>query len=372
MQTGPAVYARNLWEAFRDDPDLDFHLIVPEAKESHPKLHTVGTFAGSTRQYSELGKAALRLAHSFGHPPILHANAAHSMESIRMYSGPLLVQVNDYEAASAWRALPRNLAFVGMRRACVLCWRNAQERKVLPQAALVICNSEFTRDCVQRAYGIAAEQTRVVYKAVRLDEFRPPAELPPDPLPDRPKSHRLIFAGVDWKRKGLDLLLRALVRVRKHDPATLAVAGCPDSATRRYFRRLSNKLRLEEAVYFVGKLDRDMLRRHYWHADMLVLPSRQEALGIVLLEAAAAGLPIVTTNVGGIPELTEHLPSVFSCAPRVESIAQAIRRGLAVGSQPVALPSEFVSKFHVSRLIGEVRKVYREILATQPAAKTIS
>lgn len=103
--------------------------------------------------------------------------------------------------------------------------------------------------------------------------------------------------------KSLDVLLRAvaLVRTAGHD-AALTVIG--DGTERPALERLTRELGLETAVTFTG-WSRDV-GRHLAGADLFVMSSRSEGLSLTLLEAMAAGLPIVATAVGGNPEVVEH------------------------------------------------------------------
>jgi glycosyltransferase involved in cell wall biosynthesis len=111
----------------------------------------------------------------------------------------------------------------------------------------------------------------------------------------RPSSCILLFAGVDWRRKGGDVAVEtARILNETGLPTKLWIVGCTPPISLPSF---------VECFGFVSKNSpdgRDRLRRLYEEADMFLLPSRAEAAGVVFCEASAYGLPILTTDTGGI------------------------------------------------------------------------
>lgn len=109
-------------------------------------------------------------------------------------------------------------------------------------------------------------------------------------------------------RKGQDALIRALPSIRARVPGTrlLLVGGGP---RRRHLQRLADRVGVAGEVVFTGSVPRDELPGHYATGDVFAMPCRTrgggldvEGLGMVFLEAAAAGLPVVAGNSGGAPE----------------------------------------------------------------------
>ena len=72
------------------------------------------------------------------------------------------------------------------------------------------------------------------------------------------------------------------------------------------YRALATTLGVDSHVQFRGFIEHGKLPDHYANADLFVLPSKMEAFGLVLAEAMASGLPVVSTRVGGIPEVVEE------------------------------------------------------------------
>jgi glycosyltransferase involved in cell wall biosynthesis len=98
--------------------------------------------------------------------------------------------------------------------------------------------------------------------------------------------------------------LRAFAIVRQHSHgATLTIAGTGPDEPR--LRALAAELGLAEAVHFAGWLDRDGMAALYRSADVSLNPSRADNMPNSILEAMASGVPVVSTNVGGIPFMVE-------------------------------------------------------------------
>lgn len=116
-----------------------------------------------------------------------------------------------------------------------------------------------------------------------------------------PRRYVLCVASLVPK-KGQDVLLRAFQAVgNRHPEVDLLFAG--DGRERARYERLAVGLGIEKKVCFLGLVPPEEVRRLLAGCEMLVQPSRSEAFGIALLEAMAAGKPVVATRVGGIPEL---------------------------------------------------------------------
>lgn len=138
----------------------------------------------------------------------------------------------------------------------------------------------------------------------------------------------ILFVGRDLFRKGFPTLLAALPRVREKFPGARAVV-----VGREYrHTRLAARLMAGEQVEFLGHQDPAALAELYRRAAVVVLPSQQEAFGLTLLEAMAAGTPVVASRVGGIPEAVED--GVSGLLHRPGDAADLAEKILAVLSDP--------------------------------------
>jgi colanic acid/amylovoran biosynthesis glycosyltransferase len=157
---------------------------------------------------------------------------------------------------------------------------------------------------------------------------------------------RLVFVGRLAHVKGLDVLLPALVQLRTAlGDVRLTVVG--DGPERSRLTTLASTLRLDDVVDFVGAQSPDAVRDLLADADVFVLPSFAEGVPVVLMEAMAAGIPVVTTQIAGVPELVEHDRTGLLVPPSHQSaLVDAITRvvtepGLAARLSAAATESVF-------------------------------
>lgn len=167
---------------------------------------------------------------------------------------------------------------------------------------------DFTRERLAPAFGRGAHLAQLP-PGVDTDVFRPDADREGvrrrHRLADRPV---VVCVSRLVRRKGQDTLLRAFPEVRRRvpDAALLVVGSGPDAAR---LRRLATGIGVADAVRFTGPVPSEELPAHYAAGDVFVMPCRTrrggldvEGLGIVYLEAAATGLPVVAGRSGGAPE----------------------------------------------------------------------
>lgn len=163
---------------------------------------------------------------------------------------------------------------------------------------LFLCVSSFIRDRVL-AMGFPAERTHVHYTGVdcRAIQLRDPSE----------ETSTILHVARLVDMKGTSYLIRAFAALsRRHTDVQLVIIG--DGPLKRSLRTLAQSLAVESRLQFLGALPHAQVLAWMRKAAMLVLPSvqtttgRVEGLGMVLLEAAATGVPVVASRVGGIPE----------------------------------------------------------------------
>ena len=105
--------------------------------------------------------------------------------------------------------------------------------------------------------------------------------------------------------KGVSYLIEAMAIVQREIPdAKLILVG--DGVERSRLEGLSKKLDLNGCIQFVGQVQQERIPTLLQQADLFALPSLSEGFPVVILEAMATGLPIVATNVGGIPDILEE------------------------------------------------------------------
>lgn len=132
-----------------------------------------------------------------------------------------------------------------------------------------------------------------------------------------------LYAGILEKVKGLDILFRALrILMDGNRNVRLRIVG--RGSQHQEIRHLLNRLGIAHAVTLTGYLDRQQLLEEYQHANAFVLPSRFEAFGVVLIEAMAAGLPVIATRSGGPENIVRSYCGVLTEKENTDDLARAM------------------------------------------------
>lgn len=231
---------------------------------------------------------------------------------------------------------------------------------------LIACSESVREHLVQRV-GLPWERIDVILNGADLSRFQPREDaqkvkaemgLPPD--------RRIVaVVGRISEQKGQDDFIRAAKIILREVPDTLfLVIGAADEEERLVqLRRLAQELGIEKEIIFTGYIS-DM-PKIYPLIDVLVVPSRWEGFGLVLVEAMAAGRPIVATHVGAIPEVvvpdeTARLVppgSPAAIASEVVSLLQDPEQARKMGERGIARAGVFSWKqagMQLDRFYGDL------------------
>ena len=164
-----------------------------------------------------------------------------------------------------------------------------------------------------------------------------------------------------YATKGLTFLIKAAALIRKNFQFSifnLLIIG--DGPERKKLEKMIKKLNLIDCVFLAGKIPQ--ASRYLKAFDIFVLPSVKEGLPYVILEAMAAEVPIITTNVGGIPELIENGKSGLLVEPKNPiALAGAIERLLNNPEQQKSLAKnakQQAGKFGLGQMLGQTYQLY--------------
>jgi glycosyltransferase involved in cell wall biosynthesis len=214
--------------------------------------------------------------------------------------------------------------------------------------------SQYAADRFVEVMKTGDSLVRVIRNGAHPHEFEPV-------VPDEDATD-LLYLGEFREVKGLDTLIDALALLgsRGRDVTLTMIGAGPDEALLR--RRIADyaltTIRIE-----TPRPAREAMRR----GKALVLPSRAESLPYVLIEAAAAGLPIIATNVGGVAEIMA--PFAFGLVPPndTDALADAIARRIAEPETLRQFSARIIQKhvqdsLSVDRMVREIEQTYREAL----------
>ncbi|GGU71405.1 glycosyltransferase family 4 protein [Lentzea flava] len=179
----------------------------------------------------------------------------------------------------------------------------------------------------------------------------------------------LFFGRIEWE-KGIQDLIAALPRIRRHHRGTRVVVAGGGSQT-EWLQEQARKHRVLRAVEFVGHLSDRSLAALLTAANAVVLPSRYEPFGIVALEAAAAGTPLVASTAGGLGEVVLDGVTGLSFAPGdVDGLARAVRAVLsdptAAAARARAAKERLATDFNWATIAADTAAVYASAVVREP------
>lgn len=194
-------------------------------------------------------------------------------------------------------------------------------RAVVQQCKVVTAVSAALRETAISTFPEIASHTEVVHNSVPPD-FVAAAEA----APATDRDIDVLYVGNLIPRKGVDVLLHAWHTVIRDSPdAKLVVAGGGEDA--QMLSSLARELNIEHSVSFTGRQSREALPALYKRAKVLVVPSRNEPLGVVVLEGMLCGAAVVASATGGIPEIiTDNEHGVLVPVEDSLSLAKGIAR----------------------------------------------
>ena len=229
------------------------------------------------------------------------------------------------------------------------------ERVLMNSTDLFLFESAFARDTYQRTIGTPKGLVRCVFNGVTADEF--------DPVVKAEDATDVSYVGEFRHIKGADLLIDAVARLRADGrPVTLTLAG--DGEESANLKAQVARLGLGEAVRFIGHVK---ARYGFSKGSLLVVPSRGDSMPYVVIEAAAAGIPMVAANVGGIPEIFgAHSDALFAPnipAAMADAIEVALEDPAAAMERAKRLRERIFLHFSQKAMVEGVLAGYRDAFA---------
>jgi glycogen(starch) synthase len=221
--------------------------------------------------------------------------------------------------------------------------------------SLITCSASMCEE-ITELFGPGLPEIRVIRNGIEAQRW------PFARRRARGEPAHLLYLGRLEYEKGVQDAIAALPRIRRaHPGTTLTVAG--DGTQLDWLIEQTRKHRVRRAVSFVGRLDHEGLVDMLHTADAAVLPSHYEPFGIVALEAAATGTPLVTSTAGGLGEAVIDGVTGMSFPPRdVAALAAAVRAVLddpaAAQRRAVAARDRLTADFDWNTVAAETSQVY--------------
>jgi len=206
-------------------------------------------------------------------------------------------------------------------------------------------------------FGISTNKISVIPNAVNINDFLAGFK--------DTNEFKILFVGRLVPVKGLEYLIEAMERVTKEIPqATLTIVG--DGPLRKELEKVVEELSMQDKIRFAGMQPHSKIPKYMQEADLFVLPSLSEGLPLVLLEAMAASTPVVTTNVGGIPDaVIDGETGILIPSKNTDALSKAIVSLLGDRIKQKVMGEKarknIEERFVWSIVVDETLKVYRSL-----------
>ena len=227
------------------------------------------------------------------------------------------------------------------------------ERMLMARTSSIIFESAYAQKTYSALIGSPTCRSAVIHNGLRPEEFIP--------VTHGPDAADFVFVGELRKLKGIFPLVEALAEVQRPDgaPATLVMAG--DGPDRPALEDRIAQLGIESSVTFTGSRP---AREVFAMGRIAVVPSLAESLPYVVMEAAAAQLPVISTKVGGIAEIFG--PTAEDLIAPDDPVALAAAMSAALADRDVAREQmrrrlvHVKSEFSVGHMAGAIEALYRQ------------
>ena len=230
-----------------------------------------------------------------------------------------------------------------------LVYLNA-ERALMSRTDLFLFESAYGRDVFKAKIGEPPNLVRIVHNGVTDDEFQP--------IVVSQGATDLLFIGELRLLKGVDVLIAA-IRQLAEDGRNVSAIIVGDGPDRAQFEREVGKHGLRKRVQFVGAKP---ARQAFSLGRLLIVPSRAESLPYIVLEAAAAGIPMIATQVGGIPEIFgphgDRLLPPGDAGKLAEAIRKAVADPAGIRASAQALRDRVRAEFSAEAMVAAVLAAY--------------
>jgi len=281
---------------------------LPEVVEVEPGFEVVHVPVGPVEASKEelealVGPFASWVAEDFAEfqPDVIHAN--YWLSGV---AGQALKRMVDLPLVTTFHTLARVKAENGDPE---------PERRAEAEAGVMACADAVLANCIPEAeqlvqfYNADPDRIEIVPPGVDQAFFSPGHQGGARWAVDADDRPLLLFVGRIQPLKGVDVAVRTLAAIERTDARLWIVGGASgaagDAEVER-IRALISELGVEDRVEFKPPIPHHLLSTYYRAADVVLVPSRSESFGLVALESAACGVPVVASAVGGLLTLVEH------------------------------------------------------------------
>jgi glycosyltransferase involved in cell wall biosynthesis len=231
----------------------------------------------------------------------------------------------------------------------------AAERMMGRMTDVFVFVSQYEADAYAAKVGRPRRPAVVIHNGLRAEEF--------EPVSRSPVARDFLFIGTLRDLKGPDVFIEAIGRLagRTRRPVSAFIVG--DGEDKPRYEALVASLGLGDRIAFLPAMP---AREAFALARTVVIPSRAESMPYIVLEAVAAGMPLVATNVGGVPEIfgrdSGRLVAAGDAGLLAAAMQGVIEAPAAASNAALALRADIRSRFSVENMARFIEAAYRGAL----------
>lgn len=245
------------------------------------------------------------------------------------------------------------------------------EENMLERANRIIAVSDFTRRELLQFYKVKEKKIRVIHNGVDTCKFQPATDKreAKAELGLNPEDIAILSVGRLYARKGLFTLIESMPAVvKRFRNAKFVISGKGQSNEMKKLVAHAEKLGVRNNIVFTGYFPDKKLPRLYQAADVFAFSTFYENLPFAVLEALSTGLPVVTTYVGGIPEVITSgkngfLVQPFNSRELSDKVLYCLEHTSEAAEMGVSARQTILERFDWKLIVKKVLRVYAEALS---------
>jgi glycosyltransferase involved in cell wall biosynthesis len=245
------------------------------------------------------------------------------------------------------------------------------EEKMLERSSKIIAVSDFTRRELLQYYKVKEEKICVIHNGVDVNKFKPASDKrrAKEELGLNPEDVAILSVGRLYARKGLFTLIESMPAVvKRFRNAKFVISGKGQSHEMKKLVAHADKLGIRDNIIFTGYFPDEKLPRLYQAADVFAFSTFYENLPFAVLEALSTGLPVVTTYVGGIPEMIDSgkngfLVQPFNAKELSDRVLHVLEHPAEADEMGFLARKTILERFDWRFIVKKVLKVYEEALS---------
>lgn len=369
IDNGPALFANLLYENTINLDKYDMRIITEDLyKTPHEreKLYRLNLQQNMLNQFFyqffrmfQYHNETLKIQKQFDFDVLIYNNAFTGVKSTMEVDKPVVVMVNDDN-----KLLFDKSKFKLNKTYFKYATLFKLEKKASQNADRVIVNSIYMKKLVNKIYKVPNEKIKILIKGIDLKKYN---------FKQRTKFSKqinLLFVKADYQRGGLFEVIDTLSLLKEND-IKLTVIGPPKNTLDSIEQYIKEKGLKNYKIN--GPMRPEKVRNYFDQADIFCVPSHKEALGVANMEALASGIPVISTNVGGIPEVLDNGKCGWLVEPgNPNQLAKAIKECIDNPKKRIEKSTygyQFVQKFNSDNLVDNFLKIIDKVVEGSQKSK---